>query len=99
MVKLTGKEVFELIRKHNKENNIHQQYADKNPLRFVVVFKESNWKEKYSLESRSYSFRSDEKYFLPDMIGKSWYGDALDGSDDGVRLDWYNWEPEYYYQT
>ena len=86
---MTWQELLKQIDKHNKENEITQQYSDKNPLRCVVVIDSSTWEVEYPLESRSYEFRSDEKFFLPQMMGRSIYADSLDGSDTGVRLDWY----------
>lgn len=59
-------EMCEIIRKHNQENNIKQQYSDKNALKCRVVISNDTWKRfnmSYSLESRTYEFRSDEKYF------------------------------------
>ena len=97
MEKLTLKQVEELISKHNKEKGIKQQYSDKEPLRFVGVFKQENFNKEYTIEERSYQFRSDEKYFLPEMGGSSWYDHCI-ADDDTVRLDWYHWTAEYYYQ-
>lgn len=95
MKKLTYSQMIKEINKHNEENHIERQYGDENPLICVVVFKANNWKDTYSEISRAYEFRSDNKYFLPKMLGNSWYADCLDGSDQGVRLDWYDWEIEY----
>jgi hypothetical protein len=66
------------------------------------VFKNESWpqrKEDYPLESRSYEFRSDEKYFLPEMGGNSIFATSLDGSDRNVRLDHYlhMWKVDYCY--
>jgi hypothetical protein len=69
----------------------------------VIVFTEASFKEIYPLEARSYQIFADAKYFNPNMNGTSLYGYALDGSDQGVRLDWYwrgtkdNWQIEYCY--
>ena len=102
MNKLRLNQLFDAIRKHNAERSIKSQYSDLEPLRCVVVFKNESWpqrKEDYSLESRSYEFRSDEKYFLPEMGGNSIFADSLDGSDEGVRLDRYLpvWKVDYCY--
>ena len=101
MEKLTFRELVSIIQKHNKENNITQQFSDKKPLSCVAVIDNSSFEKEYPLESRSYRFRSDNKRFLPEMMGNSIFADALDGSDDGVRLDWYifedNWKIEYCY--
>lgn len=102
MKKLTYGELLNIINKHNNDCGIAKQYGDKNYLSCVVVIDNSSFAEEYSLEARSYRFRSDEKHFLPNMIGSSIFADSLDGSDTGVRLDWYiygdnAWEIEYCY--
>lgn len=99
MKKLTFSEVEKIIYKHNEENNIKQQYQDNKALEFVMVFKNESFKQSYPLKSRSYSFRSDNKLFLPSMCGTSLYGSCLDGSEN-IRLDWYigEWKIDYCYQ-
>lgn len=83
-------ELVNRINAHNKEHNITTQYEDKNPLSCVVVISNDSFDGiEYSLESRSYRFRSDEKFFLSKMMGRSIFADSLDGSDPGIRLDWY----------
>lgn len=101
MQKLTYRELYELIRKHNEENDIEAQYQDKNPLVCVIVFKNESWpnrKQDYSLEGRSYKFRSDEKFFLPKMGGNSIFAETLDGSDS-CKLNHYlgEWLIDYCY--
>lgn len=102
MNKLELNQLFDAIREHNMDHSIKSQYSDPEPLSCVIVFKNESWptrKEDYSLESRSYEFRSDEKYFLPEMGGNSIFADSLDGSDKGVRLDHYlhMWKVDYCY--
>jgi hypothetical protein len=66
----------------------------------VVVFTEDSWKRQYSLEARSYEISSDNKYFNPNAISSSLFGNCLDGTDNGVRLDLYmheNWKVDYCY--
>lgn len=55
----------------------------------VVVFTPESFSREYSEESRSYKISSDAKYFDGSKIGNSLFGDCLDGTDNGVRLDWY----------
>lgn len=63
---------------------------DPSPLRGVIVFSPSNWPGRdYSLESRSYAVSSDNKAWIHGIAGHSIYGDSLDGTDLGVRLDLY----------
>ena len=63
----------------------------------VIVFKASNWKTDYSLESRSYRVWNNNRAFQTDKISNSLSGDSLDGTDKGVRLDWYGWDVDYCY--
>lgn len=97
--KLTFRELCGIIAKHNEENNITQQYQDENPLWCVAVIDNSSFCHEFSLESRSYRFRSDNKYFLSGMGGNSIFCNNLANDDIGVRLDWYlgDWKIEYCY--
>lgn len=74
----------------------------------VIVFTADSFEQEYSEESRSYKISSDAKYFNPSMIANSLFGDCLDGSDKGVRLDMYisrgmyasgGWKVDYCYIT
>lgn len=102
MVKMTWDDFCEVMSKrataiHNGENLKH--------LTGVIVFDQSSWDEEYSEESRSYAVCSNDKKFGNWYIGSSLHGDSLDGSDRGVRLDWYMskvdnkrpWKVEYCY--
>jgi hypothetical protein len=55
----------------------------------VVVFKPESFENEFTETERSYTVYSNAKYFDPDMIGNSLFGDCLDGKDEGVRLDRY----------
>lgn len=96
MKKITFTELETIIREHNQKNGIEQQFQDQNPLQCVVVYKEEGDNKGYSLESRSYQFRSDNKYFLPSMGGNSIFARNLDNTDSN-RVDWYfgNWKIDY----
>lgn len=64
----------------------------------VIVFKQSNWPDHlYSEKSRSYRVYNSNRTFQDGKIANSLFGSCLDGSDQGVRLDWYKWEVEYCY--
>lgn len=72
----------------------------------VVVFKQNpTWEKEYSEESRSYRVSGKCNLFYPDFISTSVFGECLDGSEDGVRLDWYmhadkpeeRWQVDYCY--
>ena len=92
---LTFGQVSDIFSKHNSENGIKSQYADENPLYAVAVISADSFDQEYSLEERSYKFRSDNKRFIPSQIGGSIFADSLDGSDTGVRLDWYIWDGDW----
>ena len=97
MIKLTFAQARKIIAEHNQKYGIKSQFEDSHPITLYIVYKQSNWDDEYSETSRTYVVRSDNKYFLPNMISNSLIGNCLDGTDDGVRLDWYNWEIEYVY--
>lgn len=84
--------------KHNEDTNVTSQFDDKNALTGVVVFKDEGANKGFSLESRSYRFSSDNKFFISGMGGNSIFARNLDNTDD-IRLDWYlgNWEIDYCY--
>lgn len=95
--RITFNELCNIIYEHNKEYG-------KEPLEAVIVFKQESFDKPYSELSRSYAVCSETKYFQPRMGGNSLYGNCLDGSDNGVRLDWYMfgdkpWLVDYCYLT
>lgn len=69
----------------------------------VVVFTKDSFYREYSETERSYKIRNDAKYFDSNMNGTSLFGNCLDGTDDGVRLDNYmhsgegKWVVDYCY--
>lgn len=96
MEKLTKAQLFKAFYKFNQEHGNATQFSETS-ITGVIVFKASNWKQPYSLESRSYRVSSANKRFLPNCSGNSIYACNLDGTDLSVRLDWYNWEVDYCY--
>ena len=107
MEKLTYNQLFDRMIKHNEANNITTQFGDPKPLYGVVVFKDETFKNSpnypeggYSLEARSYRFRSDNKRFISWMMGNSIFAKSLDGSDE-YRLDYAifedHWKVDYCY--
>lgn len=98
MEKISFDKLRDVFYKHNEEKGITSQYGDQNALTGVVVFKTTNFTKDYSLESRSYKFTSDNKMFVPGMIGNSVFAESLDGTDN-IRLDWYvfDWDIDYCY--
>lgn len=93
MEKITFKELCDYL-----ENNHDKQGV-------VVIKNHPKWKREFPLESRSYIVCGNDKYFNPEMIGRSLYGYSIDKTDMGVRLDWYihdenkedRWEIDYCY--
>ena len=98
MEKLTLSQLFDKFYKFNEENNVHSQFSEPS-IDGVIVFKESNWKTKYSLESRSYVVNSSNKRFVSGCGGTSIFATNLDHTDQYIRLDAYlnEWEVDYCY--
>ena len=97
---LTKYDIIDSFRKYNEENDIGYGHQPEGlpELSAVIVFKQSNFTKEYSETSRSYRVTSQGgKIFFNAMIGNSMFGDCLDGSERGVRLDAYNWEIERCY--
>lgn len=88
-----------IFNKHNEDTNVTSQFDDKNHLWGVVVFKDEGANKGFSLESRSYRFTSDNKFFISGMGGNSIFANNLDNTDRGIRLDWYlpEWKIDYCY--
>lgn len=66
----------------------------------VIVFSKKNWKENYSLLSRSYRVYGDSWGFQHDKLGHCIMGFCLDETSldsFGVRLDYYDWKVDYCY--
>lgn len=82
---MTLSELYKELEKANAEGVV--RYG-------VIVFSEDNWEKEYSLESRSYVVSSENRRFKAGAISNSLFGDSLDHSDMGVRLDLYGWKVE-----
>lgn len=54
-----------------------------------IIFAVDSFDREYPLLSRTYAVSSNSKAFRPGMGGYSIFGDSLDGSDLGVRLERY----------
>lgn len=97
--KYTWQEMHDLMFKFNEEHG-HTSKGNAARLVAVAVIKEESFKRKYSLLQRSYQFTSDNKAFIPGQIGRSVFANCLDGTDMGVRLDYYipnSWQVDYCY--
>ena len=53
-----------------------------------IIFTEDSFTKPYPRLSRTYCVSSDNKAFRPNMGGYSIFAYCLDGTDQGVRLDW-----------
>ena len=63
--------------------------SPKDDLTAHIIFTEDSFAKPYSLLSRTYNVSSDNKGFCPHMFSNSIFACCLDGTDQGVRLDWY----------
>ena len=54
-----------------------------------IIFTVDSFDREYSLLPRTYVVSSNNKAFRPNMGGYSIFGDSLDGTDIGVRLEGY----------
>lgn len=97
--KITFKELRDYFYVYNKT---HDETDD--TLKAVIVFTPDSFNEEYSEESRSYEIKSNANTFR-DKISNSLFANCLDGTDQGVRLDWYmedygnkdGWKVDYCY--
>ena len=102
MKKITWGEFYEAMRKFNDDHG-YTTKGTKERLNGVVVFTEDSFSKHFTETERSYQTNNDQKAFLPNQCGNSIFADCLDGTDLGVRLDWYMhddkmpWKVEYCY--
>lgn len=101
MKKISYEEFDRAMRNFNSEHGITQHF-DENGLKGVIVFKQESFTKPYTERERSYKTDSSQKHYLSNMLGNSIFGDCLDGTDNGVRLDWYmfsenGWKVDYCY--
>ena len=89
--KITFAEMCKEFRKFNADHDNGEGPAF---ITGVVVFRKDNWEQPYSLKSRSYRVSSNNRAFQSGKIANSIFASSLDGSDRGVRLDWYLYEAE-----
>lgn len=87
-------EMWHIMHQFNCE---HPEDEDKGKLSAVIVFTPDNWDVEYSELSRSYRVYNCNRAFQPNKIANSVFGYCLDGTDPGVRLDWYRWKVDYCY--
>ena len=99
--KLTYSELESAMYKFNAAHNITGQSGNVKQYG-IIVFTKDSFNKEFSEAHRSYMIDNLAKAFFPRMIGYSLSGDCLDGTDTGVRLDWYMkdkkpWKVEYCY--
>lgn len=98
--KMSWAEACEYLREFNRKHEITTKGGNKAECTMVAVMTEDSWDTEYSEKSRSYAFTNDNKAFLPNMSSNSIFSWCLDGTDKGVRLDWYigrDWHVAYCY--
>lgn len=78
----------------NKEVKGLSELTKDNFKKAVIVFTKDSFKRDYNEVQRSYEITSNNKCFDANLISSSLYGDCLDGTDIGVRLDIYMYDVE-----
>lgn len=94
MEKITISELEAIMRDFNRR---FPEKQDSCHLEGVIVFKPENWETEYSEKSRSYEVANCNRAFQDGKISNALVGNCLDGTDQGVRLDWYKWKVDYCY--
>lgn len=79
---MTYSEVKEIFQEWNRNHPGEELTAH-------IVFTVDSFMKEYPLLSRTYVVSSNNKAFRPNMGGYSIFGDSLDGTDCGVRLEQY----------
>ena len=92
--RITMRKLEEIMREYNRR---FPENADSAKLAGVIVYKASNWPKAYSELERSYRVWNCNPYFHDGKISNRLSGDCLDGTDIGVRLDWYKWDVDFCY--
>lgn len=78
-------------------NALHPELSETPARSAVIVYSAHNWTKHYNVQSRSYRVYNSNRMFQAGKLANSLFGYCLDGSDLGVRLDWYKWAVEYCY--
>lgn len=103
MEKITYGKLDSIMYKHNAKYGLdYNDYPRKEKQYAIIVFTEDSFDKPYTEQQRSYQISNYSKRFFPNMLGTSLSGDCLDGTDLGVRLDWYmggkdGWKVDYCY--
>lgn len=67
----------------------HEETRPEQHLTAIIVFTEDSFDRRYPRLSRSYITSSNNKAYQPNMSSYSVFASCLDGTDQGVRLEWY----------
>ena len=95
---MTYGEMSELFRQNER--------AGMPPMTGYIVFTSDSFGKTYSERERTYEVSSRNKAYMPNKLGYSIFGSALDGGDENVRLEKYmmeekggkdGWQVEYCY--
>lgn len=95
---MTYGEMAELFRQNER--------AGLPPITGYIVFTEDSYEKPYTEKERTYEVSSRNKAYMPNKLGYSIFGSALDGGDENVRLEKYmmeekggkdGWQVEYCY--
>lgn len=99
MKNTTKHEIIEKFREHNRAHGYNYGDYQGEEITAVIVYAQSSFPREYSEQSRSYRVSNfGGKAFFDGMIGNSIFGDCLDGTENGVRLDYYtDWKIEKCY--
>ena len=89
---ITFMQLCEIMKDHNRRFNETER-----TLSGIIVYSQDNFTVPYTEEQRSYRVWNDNKKFRKNRVGKSLFGDCIDGSDPDVRLDQYDWNIDYCY--
>lgn len=73
---------------------MHDLFRDTQDKYALITYKQENFEKEFSEQSRTYMVSSDNRCFETGKIANSMFGSCIDGTDVGIRLDWYKWKIE-----
>ena len=97
MIELNMEELKQLFIEYNDKIDKNKESGHELSVSAYIVYKSGNWEKPYSISSRTYKISSNAKMFHTWMGGYSLFGSALDGNDNGVRLENIGWNIDYCY--
>lgn len=92
MTKITLQDMENRMREYNRR---HPERAESADISAIIVFKQGNWDKEYPEISRMYRVWNCNRGYQDGKISNSVFMYCLDGTDQGVRFDWYNWAVDY----